>query len=101
MLGGTRDDAAGEAFDKVAKLLGLGYPGGQHVEEAARGGNPDAVRLPRGMPSTKNLDLSFSGLKTAAAQHLSKRGRELEGRDLEQLLEEYGTLIIHNADLSV
>ncbi len=73
-LGGTRDDAAGEAFDKVAKLLGLGYPGGQAIDAAAAGGDPQAVRLPRGLASTKTLDFSFSGLKTAAAQLLAGRG---------------------------
>jgi len=65
-LGGTIDDAAGEAFDKAASLLGLGYPGGPQIERAATGGNPRAYRLPR--PLAKDLDrldLSFSGLKTA------------------------------------
>ena len=63
-LGRTRDDAAGEAYDKVAKLLGLGYPGGPVIDRLAKQGNPDAVSLPRPyMPGT--LDFSFSGLKTA------------------------------------
>jgi N6-L-threonylcarbamoyladenine synthase len=74
VLGGTRDDAAGEAFDKVAKLMGLGYPGGVRLERAAAGGDPAAVDMPRGMPSVKTLDMSFSGLKTAAALYLRERG---------------------------
>ena len=65
-LGGTIDDAAGEAFDKVASLLGLGYPGGPEIERAAAGGNPRAHRLPRPLVADRDrLDLSFSGLKTA------------------------------------
>ena len=73
-LGGTRDDAAGEAFDKVAKLLGLGYPGGVRIEATAKGGDPCAVDLPRSLPSSKTLDFSFSGLKTAAATWIKRYG---------------------------
>jgi len=65
VLGTTRDDAAGEAFDKVAKLLGLDYPGGPEIEKRARGGNPAAVDFPRSMMDSGGLDFSFSGLKTA------------------------------------
>ena len=64
-LGTTIDDAAGEAFDKVAKLLGLGYPGGPAVERAARGGDPARIRLPTPMVGRPGCDFSFSGLKTA------------------------------------
>ena len=64
-LGGTRDDAAGEAFDKVGKMLGLGYPGGPAIELAARAGNPAAYDFPRSMLHDGHLDFSFSGLKTA------------------------------------
>ncbi len=65
LLGQTRDDAAGEAFDKVAKLLGLGYPGGIAVERLSVRGDPRAFPFPRAMASSKTLDFSFSGLKTA------------------------------------
>ncbi len=65
IIGETRDDAAGEAFDKVAKLLGLGYPGGPMVEKLATKGNPLRFNLPRPMINSKNFDFSFSGLKTA------------------------------------
>ena len=64
-LGSTLDDAAGEAFDKVAKLIGLPYPGGPEIEKMARHGNPEAYGLPRSFPERDNLNFSFSGLKTA------------------------------------
>ena len=65
LLGRTLDDAAGEAFDKVAKLLGLGYPGGPRIEEEARSGDPARFDLPRSMKCSGDHDFSFSGLKTA------------------------------------
>lgn len=74
ILGQTRDDAAGEAFDKVAKLLGLGYPGGPIVDRLAAGGDPRAVRLPTPMSSRRTLDFSFSGLKTAVARLVREEG---------------------------
>lgn len=66
-LGGTRDDAAGECFDKCARLLGLGYPGGPEISKLASKGNPQAFKLPRPMIDSDNFDFSFSGLKTAVA----------------------------------
>ena len=66
-LGRTRDDAAGEAFDKVAKLMGLGYPGGKVIDDLARGGNRKRVRIPRAHVRGAPLDFSFSGVKTAVA----------------------------------
>lgn len=71
-LGTTIDDAAGEAFDKVAKMLGLGYPGGPAVERAARRGDPRRFRLPRPLLDRPGCDLSFSGLKTAVRQTVEK-----------------------------
>lgn len=65
LLGSTLDDAAGEAFDKVASILGLGYPGGPAIEQAAREGNPNAVRFERTFLKVENFDFSFSGIKTA------------------------------------
>jgi N6-L-threonylcarbamoyladenine synthase len=65
LLGSTRDDAAGEAFDKVAQLLGLGFPGGPAVDRESAAGNPAAFKFPRSMMEPENLDFSFSGLKTA------------------------------------
>jgi len=69
-LGQTRDDAAGEAFDKVAKLLGLGYPGGPIIDELSKTGNPKAIRFPRPVLSKNSLDFSFSGLKTAVVNYV-------------------------------
>jgi len=73
-LGETLDDAAGEAFDKTAKLLGLGYPGGPEVSRLAEFGTPGAVALPRPMLHSGDLDFSFSGLKTAVLTHSRKLG---------------------------
>lgn len=72
VLGETRDDAAGEALDKGAKLLGLGYPGGPELEQLARNGNPGAVDFPRGVSPDGRLGFSFSGLKTALLYHLQR-----------------------------
>ena len=71
-LGQTLDDAAGEAFDKVAKVLGLGYPGGVVIENLARSGTKDRIRFPRAHLSADSLDFSFSGLKTAVALYVKK-----------------------------
>lgn len=68
VVGRTRDDAAGEAFDKVAKLLGLGFPGGPAIEREAQSGNPRSIDFPRPMMESGELDFSFSGLKTAVLQ---------------------------------
>ncbi|WP_321845905.1 tRNA (adenosine(37)-N6)-threonylcarbamoyltransferase complex transferase subunit TsaD [Paraburkholderia bannensis] len=73
-LGETLDDAAGEAFDKTAKLLGLGYPGGPEVSHLAEFGTPGAIELPRPMLHSGDLDFSFSGLKTAVLTHVKKLG---------------------------
>ena len=67
-LGATVDDAAGEAFDKVARVLGLGFPGGPDIDRAAREGDPDAIAFPRGKYNDGTYDFSFSGLKTAVAR---------------------------------
>jgi N6-L-threonylcarbamoyladenine synthase len=72
LIGRTVDDAAGEAFDKVAKILGLGYPGGPEIEKRAHGGDPNRFDLPRSMPDSENF--SFSGLKTAVRYLLPKIG---------------------------
>ncbi|MDR1191883.1 MAG: tRNA (adenosine(37)-N6)-threonylcarbamoyltransferase complex transferase subunit TsaD [Verrucomicrobiales bacterium] len=75
VLGSTLDDAAGESFDKVAKLLGLPYPGGPEVERLARQGNPAAVAFPRGMLDSGDFNFSFSGLKTSVRTHWHKERR--------------------------
>ncbi|MBP2456335.1 N6-L-threonylcarbamoyladenine synthase [Clavibacter michiganensis] len=78
LLGETIDDAAGEAFDKVARVLGLPYPGGPHIDRVAADGDPKAIRFPRGLSLPKDMerhryDFSFSGLKTAVARWVEKR----------------------------
>jgi len=80
-LGATRDDAAGEAFDKVAKLMGLGYQGGKIIDQMARGGNPNCVRLPRARVKGAPLDFSFSGLKTAVALFLRSEAAAVTSRE--------------------
>ena len=90
LLGETIDDAAGEAFDKVARLLGLPYPGGPEIDRAAIGGDPTAIRFPRGLSLPKDLekhryDFSFSGLKTAVARFTERctdEGREIPIADV-------------------
>ncbi|MEV0061869.1 tRNA (adenosine(37)-N6)-threonylcarbamoyltransferase complex transferase subunit TsaD [Nocardia sp. NPDC050718] len=82
-LGSTVDDAAGEAFDKVARLLGLGYPGGPYLDAAAKDGDPRAIAFPRGMtgPRDARYDFSFSGLKTAVARYVEAAQRQGIGPD--------------------
>ncbi|MDF1792337.1 MAG: tRNA (adenosine(37)-N6)-threonylcarbamoyltransferase complex transferase subunit TsaD [Thalassobaculaceae bacterium] len=79
-LGTTIDDAVGEAFDKTAKLLGLGYPGGPAVERAAESGDPTAVALPRPMIGKPGCDFSFSGLKTAVRRRVEEVGDTLDAQ---------------------
>lgn len=89
-LGGTLDDAAGEAFDKVGRLLSLPYPGGPHVDRLSREGNREAIRFPRGLAAGKDkerhrYDFSFSGLKTAVARYIESlrlQGKEVVAEDI-------------------
>jgi N6-L-threonylcarbamoyladenine synthase len=74
-LGGTRDDAAGEAYDKAAKMMGLGYPGGKVIDQLARQGDPRAVKFPRARLKKGAYDFSFSGLKTALWHYLKEAGQ--------------------------
>lgn len=73
LLGATRDDAAGEAFDKVSKLLGLGYPGGPVIDRLARNGDPTAIHFPRAYLEKDSLDFSFSGIKTSVLHYSRKQ----------------------------
>lgn len=79
LLGSTIDDAAGEAFDKVATILKLPYPGGPSIEKTAKKGNPKAIKFPRSMLGRDSLDFSFSGIKTAVLYHC--RGQDMKGED--------------------
>lgn len=78
----TRDDAAGEAFDKVARAIGLGYPGGPKIDKISREGNPDAIDFPRGKVEGSDLDFSFSGLKSAVLNYLN--GCRMKGEEFSQ-----------------
>jgi N6-L-threonylcarbamoyladenine synthase len=80
LLGQTLDDAAGEAFDKVARLLGLGFPGGPALDSLAAEGDPTAIRFPRAMEGSGDLDFSMSGLKTAVLRYL--RAEQAAGHDV-------------------
>ena len=83
MIGKTRDDAAGEAFDKTARLLGLPFPGGPALEELAREGDPKAIAFPRHRPDPGTLDMSFSGLKTSVRYFLeSEAGKAARREDV-------------------
>jgi N6-L-threonylcarbamoyladenine synthase len=79
LLGHTIDDAAGEAFDKVATILKLPYPGGPNIEKIAKDGNPDAIKFPRSMLGRDSLDFSFSGIKTAVLYYC--RGQDMKGEN--------------------
>ena len=93
-LGATRDDAAGEAFDKGAKLLGLGYPGGVVVDKLAQLGNPKAVEFPKAMTAAETgSDFSFSGLKTSLLHHVRAHGQP-EGQALSDLCASYQAAIV-------
>lgn len=91
-LGATRDDAAGEAFDKAAKMLGLGYPGGRVIDTLARRGNPTALRFPRAHLKTGKYDFSFSGIKTSLRQFLCSSERE--GRDDADIAASYQEAVV-------
>jgi N6-L-threonylcarbamoyladenine synthase len=106
-VGRTRDDAAGEAYDKVAKLLGLGYPGGPIVDARAREGRDDAIALPftrmthadRNAPTAKgDLDFSFSGLKTAVLRHVRHRtdtGGTLTGTEVNDICASFQRVVVN------
>lgn len=81
LLGQTRDDAAGEAFDKVAKLLGLGYPGGPVIDKMAKEGNPKAFKFPRAFMDGESFEFSFSGIKTSVLYLLRELKYDPENRD--------------------
>jgi len=93
-LGATRDDAAGEAFDKGAKLLGLGYPGGVVIDRLARAGDPKAIAFPRSMTASEHgAEFSFSGLKTALLHHVRAHGVP-DGQPLADLCASYQAAIV-------
>jgi len=93
LLGRTRDDAAGEAFDKVAKMLGLPYPGGVEIDRLAATGDPTAFDFPRPMWTRKHLDFSFSGLKTAVLYEIERSGVP-EGQPLSDLCASFQAAVV-------
>lgn len=80
VLGETRDDAAGEAFDKVARAIGLGYPGGPKIDKISKEGNEEAIKFPRANFHNDTLDFSFSGIKSAVLNYLNKK--EMKGEEI-------------------
>lgn len=82
ILGRTRDDAAGEAFDKVARAIGLGYPGGPKIDKLSKEGNPDAIRFPKAKVADSIYDFSFSGLKSAVLNYLN--GCKMKGEEINE-----------------
>ncbi len=92
ILGKTRDDAAGEAFDKAAKLLNIGYPGGEIIDRLAKGGNRNRIPFPRAMKDT--LDFSFSGLKTSLLNYTKKTGRSFMEDEMQDIAASYQEAIV-------
>lgn len=85
LLGQTRDDAAGEAFDKIARVMGFPYPGGPHIDALATEGNPDAIEFPKALSESGNFEFSFSGLKSAVLNYLnskSQKGEDINKADV-------------------
>lgn len=94
LLGQTLDDAAGEAFDKIAKFLGLGYPGGPALSKLAASGNPQAIAFPRAMIHTSDYDFSLSGLKTAVLNYVTKKQAQKEKLDLPDLCASFEAAVV-------
>lgn len=94
VLGRTRDDAAGEAFDKVGKLLEMGYPGGPAIEKCAKKGNPKYTHFPRAFLEEGSLDFSFSGLKTAVLNYVRKMGPEKTKEHLSDIASSFQEAVI-------
>ncbi len=93
-LGHTRDDAAGEAFDKVAKFLGLGYPGGEVIDRLAKEGNPDFAHFPRAFVRDKSLEFSFSGLKTAVVNYVRREGEESISKNMNDICASFQEAVV-------
>ena len=94
ILGQTLDDAAGEAYDKVAKLLGLGYPGGALIDNLAGQGRPDAIMFPRPMLHRPNFNFSFSGIKTAVLQYVEKVDKEIDDQHMADIAASFQEAVV-------
>jgi N6-L-threonylcarbamoyladenine synthase len=93
-MGETRDDAAGEAFDKGARILGLDYPGGIEIEKAARGGDSTAINFPRAFSKTDSIEFSFSGLKTSLLRYVENLGGEVPRDQMPDVAASYQSAIV-------
>ena len=93
-LGQTRDDAAGEAFDKVAKLLGLGYPGGVIIDKMAKEGNSTAINFPRAIIAKDSFDFSFSGIKTAVLYYVKRQKAEINNSHIKDIVASFQEAIV-------
>ena len=93
-LGQTRDDAAGEAFDKVAKLLGLGYPGGGIIDRMAKEGNAAAIKFPRALIAKDSFDFSFSGIKTAVLHYVKRQDGELNNGHAKDIVASFQEAVV-------
>ncbi len=96
VMGGTRDDAAGECFDKIARVLGLGYPGGGPMDKLAQGGDDEAFHFPTGHVADQPLDMSFSGLKTAVLNAIHNAGQKGEELNLHDLAASFAAAVSHS-----
>jgi len=94
VLGQTRDDAAGEAFDKVAKLLNLGYPGGGVIDKLAKEGDPAAIHFPRAFISKESLDFSFSGIKTSVLNYVKSHSTDLISDNINDIVSSFQEAIV-------
>lgn len=94
LLGQTRDDAAGEAYDKVSKLLGLGYPGGKIIDDLAKEGNPNFHNFPRSFIKDESYEFSFSGLKTAVVLYVKDKGEEFVKANLADICASFQEAVV-------
>ena len=94
LLGETRDDAAGEAFDKGARILGLGYPGGPEIEKCATGGNSKTIKFPRALLGKNNLEFSFSGLKTALLYFIRNLDESENNHNMSDIAASYQSAVV-------
>ncbi|NOQ86371.1 MAG: tRNA (adenosine(37)-N6)-threonylcarbamoyltransferase complex transferase subunit TsaD [Deltaproteobacteria bacterium] len=93
-LGQTRDDAAGEAFDKVAKLLGLGYPGGAIIDKMAKDGNAAAINFPRAIIAKDSFDFSFSGIKTAVLHYIKRQDGDINNGHAKDIVASFQEAVV-------
>ncbi len=101
LIGKTRDDAAGEAFDKVAKIMNLGYPGGEKIDRLGREGDPESIPFPRTLLETDSLDFSFSGLKTAVLNYVKNQRRNLSPEQIRDVAASFQEAVVDTLRIKV